>query len=79
MISIQTKTRVAADETLTVQVPTDLPETEVEVMLVVQPIAARPEELDWPEGFFEETYGSLKDDPIERAPQGELEVREALQ
>lgn len=79
MISIQTRTRVAADGTLTVQVPTDLPETDVDVMLVVQPVAGSPEALGWPPGFFEETYGSLKDDPIERAPQGEMEVREALQ
>lgn len=38
----------------------------------------RLDALGWPVGFFEETYGSLADDPIERLPQGELEVREAI-
>ncbi len=78
MISIQTKARVAADGTLTVQVPTDLPETDVDVMLVVQPVAGSPEALGWPPGFFEETAGSWQGKPLERAPQGDLEVREAL-
>ena len=32
----------------------------------------------YPIGFFEETAGSLADDPIERAPQGEYETREEI-
>jgi hypothetical protein len=30
----------------------------------------------WPEGFFERTYGSLKEDPWERQPQGAQGCRE---
>ena len=30
------------------------------------------------EAFFEATAGSLADDPIERAPQGEFELREEI-
>lgn len=30
----------------------------------------------WPEGYFEETAGSFADEPLERAPQGELPQRE---
>lgn len=37
-----------------------------------------PEELGWPPGYFEQTYGSLKDEPLERGPQGEYEVREEI-
>jgi len=33
----------------------------------------------WPLGFFERTAGSLADDPIERGPQGDFEVREPLE
>jgi len=29
--------------------------------------------------FIRETYGCLKDDPIERAPQGEYEIREEIE
>ncbi len=32
----------------------------------------------YPIGFFERTAGALADDPIERAPQGEYEIREAI-
>lgn len=39
---------------------------------------ATPEGLGWPPGFFERTFGSLKDIPIDRAPQGEYETREML-
>lgn len=77
MLSIKTTAHVGPDGTLTLAVPTPLRETDVEVMVVVQPVAP-PNERGWPPGFFEATFGSLKDDPIERGPQGEYEVREAL-
>jgi hypothetical protein len=87
MISVKTKTHIGRDGTLTVAVPTPLRETDVEVMVVVQPVPARepptaaltPEELGWPPGFFEQTFGALKDDPVERGPQGEYEEREAFE
>lgn len=76
MISVKTTAHVGPDGTLTVAVPTPLRETDVEVMVVVQPVTLP--ERGWPPGFIEATYGSLKDDPIERGPQGNYEVREAL-
>lgn len=85
MISLQTKGHIGLDGTLSVEVPTPLRETNVDVLLVLQPTLASPaaaptsEELGWPPGFFEATFGSLKDDPIERGPQGEYEVREAME
>jgi prevent-host-death family protein len=42
-------------------------------------LVARAESQGWPRGYFEQTYGALADDPIERAAQGEYEEREALQ
>ncbi|RUR75940.1 hypothetical protein ACF3DV_26685 [Chlorogloeopsis fritschii PCC 9212] len=38
-----------------------------------------PEELGWRPGFFEQTAGSLADDPIQRYPQGEYDTRESLE
>lgn len=75
MITVKTNAHVGPDGTLTVAVPTPLRETDVEVMLVVQPVPAReplptaaltPEELGWPPGFFEETFGAWKGEPLER-------------
>ena len=88
MISVKTNAHVGPDGTLRVEVPTPLRGTDVEVMLVVQPVSAReplpltastPEDLGWPTGFFERTFGSLRDDPVERLPQGEYEEREAME
>lgn len=64
-------------------VPIPLPDMDVEVTLTVQPVAEKDAlltatERGWPPGFFESTFGSLKDDPIERGPQGNYEAREAL-
>ena len=88
MISVKTNAHVGLDGTLRVEVPTPLRGTDVEVMLVVQPVPARessssstaltPEELGWPPGFFEETFGVWKGEPLERGPQGEYEIREEL-
>jgi hypothetical protein len=88
MISVKTNAHIGPDGTLTVAVPTPLREMDVEVMVVVQPVPARepsptaaltPEELGWPPGFFERTFGSLRNDPMERLPQGEYEEREAIE
>ncbi len=33
----------------------------------------------WPEGFFEQTYGSFKDEPLERLPQGDADKLDDLE
>ena len=60
-------------------------EVTVEVTVLVLPFSAgaapatpTPEELGWPSGFFEATEGALRDDPLERLPQGNYEEREEL-
>jgi len=37
-----------------------------------------PEELGWPSGFFERTYGSCQDDPIVIDSEGTFEEREEI-
>jgi hypothetical protein len=37
-----------------------------------------PEELGWPPGYFEQTFGSIQDEAFRRYPQGEFPVREPL-
>jgi hypothetical protein len=82
MVSFSLKTRVKPDGSLQVAIPTGLPETDVDVLVVVQPLSAGREKSatgnSWPEGFFEETFGCLNEDPLARGAQLQLEAREKL-
>lgn len=62
---------------LQLRIPLGKPEAEYEIVLVLQPKeaplkAATPEELGWPPGYFEATFGSIDDETFVRHPQGEL-------
>ncbi len=72
METITLHSHVGADGLLKLQVPVHLTNTELEVVLVVQPLAAA-EAHGWPPGFFEQTYGSFRSEPLVREPQGENE------
>jgi hypothetical protein len=82
-VRIRMKGHVGPDGTLALQVPTGLGETEVEVVVEVDPVqttppAIAPEDLGWPPEFFDETYGSCQDDPLVRLPQGAILARASL-
>ena len=53
----------------------------VEAIVLVEAPAAmgRAEDRGWPSGFFEQTYGSFRDQPLVREPQGEYETRDGLE
>ena len=73
MVTISAKGRVKDDGTLDLHVTTGLRETDVEVLLVVEPLVLNNEaeasvEGGWPAGYFEKTFGSLRDNPIAYEP-----------
>ncbi len=78
METITLHSRVGADGVLKLQVPVKVTNTDLEVVLIVQPVAPAGRELGWPPGFFEQTYGSFREQPIIRESQGEYEVRDEL-
>ena len=81
MVAISLKGRVGADGTLELRIPTKLAETDVEVLLVLQPVEAeesKPAMKGWPEGYFERTFGSLRGNPIPYDPPPDFESREEL-
>jgi hypothetical protein len=82
MQSVTVRSHIGSDGMLNLQIPVELKDVDVEVVVVVQQInghlVADTEALGWPPGFFEETYGSFKDEPLERPPQGDFEIREEL-
>jgi hypothetical protein len=81
MQTIHLKSHVGNDGVLNLRVPVGVAETDVDVVVVVQPCPADRTAAPngWPPGFFEQTYGSLREPPLERGEQGEFEVREPLE
>jgi len=64
--TIQLKAHVGSDGILKLELASGVTNQDIEVLMVMQPVPAEPvDELGWPLGYFEETYGSLADDPIE--------------
>jgi hypothetical protein len=76
MQSITLHTRVGEDGILKLEMPGDVRNTELEIVVVFTP--AGKESAGWPAGFFEKTFGCIPDFP-DRAPQGEYETRNALE
>lgn len=74
MQTIKLNAHVGSDGVLKLELPLEMTNTDLEVLVVLQPRTER----SWPPGYFEETAGSLADDPIERPPQGNYERREEM-
>ena len=75
MVTIEIKARTGADGILHIDVPTGLPETDIEGHLVMAPVAdirqkSEPSGSAWPQGFFEATAGRWHGD-LERGEQGD--------
>ena len=71
MRTIETTVTVAADGSATLDEPLRLPAGHHRmVVLAAEPAAVACDERGWPLGYFEETYGSLADDPLTRPEQG---------
>jgi hypothetical protein len=79
METIKLKTHIGNDGVLTLQLPPDMANRELEVLIVMQPAEEDVDELGWPVGFFDRTYGALADDPIERPPHLPLEERDEIE
>jgi len=78
MSSIPVKTHIGPDGILTLHVPAELCEANVEGLLILHPIrkegsSPRPMAVEWPAGYFEHTIGGWQGD-LKRAPQGSDDV-----
>jgi len=71
MHSVTLRSHVGSDGILNLQVPVGLQDTDLEVMVIMQPLVTStvnsPENSGWPPGFFEQTFGSIPD--LERSSQ----------
>jgi hypothetical protein len=67
MQTISLKAHTNKDGILRLEIPTHLLNQEIEVVVVVQALASEAlDEMGYPIGYFEETYGSFADEPMER-------------
>jgi hypothetical protein len=64
MNTLTVKARAGHDGILKFEIPTTR-DQDFEIVLVLQPVTSElVDALGWPIGFFEDTYGSLADDPL---------------
>lgn len=80
MQSVTIRSHVGSDGMLNLQIPVELKDVDVEVIvtlktLEVGDLETSPQANGWPSGFFEKTFGSLPDFP-EIEPEGNYEDRE---
>lgn len=76
MDSIKIRSHVGKDGILHLDIPVEMPDTEIEITVTIQRVT--PQERGWMPGFFEEVIGGWVGEPLERAEQGEYETREPL-
>jgi hypothetical protein len=79
MQTITLKARADHNGVVKLEIPTNLADHEVEIVLVLQPITTEPvDAMGYPIGYFEETYGSFGDEPLERNQPLEPDVRDEI-
>jgi len=83
MQTVMLNSRTDHDGFLHLKVPVALPNADIKVILILQPILPvsanpTPAELGWSPGFFERTAGAWEGEPLSRGEQGEYEIREEL-
>lgn len=77
MQTIRLSAHVGSDGLLKLEVPLEIADADLEVTVVIQPIAEMVGAADeWPAGYFATVVGALSDDPLTRPEQGEYEQRE---
>jgi len=86
MSTIRLSATAGSDGILHLDIPTGGPGVfDVQVTLTPKPSTngmghkPTPEELGWPPGFFENTFGSIDDPAFMRYPQGEYEERTPME
>jgi hypothetical protein len=80
METIKLQAHVNDDGLLRLELPTGMANRKLEVLIVMQPLEDEEvDELGWPVGFFQRTYGALADDPIERPAELPPDARDEVE
>jgi hypothetical protein len=81
MQNIKLNSHVGSDGILHLDVPIDIKNAKLEVIITVKHIDSiqeNKEKSEWSPEFFEKTAGAWEGNPLERESQGEYENREEL-
>jgi hypothetical protein len=80
METIKLQAQIDDDGLLKLELPTGLANRKLEVLIVMQPLDEHEvDELGWPIGFFDRTYGALADSPIERPAELPFDIRDEIE
>lgn len=80
METLRLTTRVGSDGLVKLEIPTDLTNQDVEIVVVMQPLEREAlDAMGYPVGYFEETYGMFAADPLERNQPPQPDARDALE
>ncbi|OCQ99547.1 hypothetical protein BCD64_10870 [Nostoc sp. MBR 210] len=87
MESIKIRTHIGNDGILQIQLPPEIANQELDVVIVFQPVSPEssqttnktPQELGYSHRFLENVIGSWEGEPLERAEQLPFENREEIQ
>jgi hypothetical protein len=80
MHTLTLKVRTDKDGSVRLEIPTDKADRDIEIVLVMQAIEDEAvDEMEYPIGYFDETYDSLADDPIERNQPPYPDVRDEIE
>jgi hypothetical protein len=83
MSSIKLRSHVGEDGILHLDLPVGITDTDLEVTVKVETIAPQsnnsPQGKGWPPGFFEETFGCLKEEPLIIDGEGIFDDEEKLE
>ncbi len=81
MQSVKLHSHVGRDGILKLEVPVGMSEVDLEVVVIVQPLAQASTDrpvASWPPGFFKRVAGGWRGELV-REPQGEYEARKPLE
>ncbi|MDZ4767597.1 MAG: hypothetical protein SGJ24_00575 [Chloroflexota bacterium] len=67
MVTLTLRVRADHAGVVKLEIPDQQPDTEVEIVLVMQSAFPQPvDAMGYPIGYFEQTYGSFADEPLTR-------------
>lgn len=80
MQTLTLKARTDKNGVMRLEIPTNLSERDIEIVVVMQTIDDEPlDTMGYPTDYFDETYGSMADDPIERNQPDMPDIRDRVE